>query len=72
MVKAVVAEVRAGRLIALRHGECEASGTLSAEGIQVAHREGHLSLALTTGLGGGISLLAEEPSTEHTVVLPEA
>ena len=72
VVKAVVAEVRAGRLVALRHGECEASGTLSAEGIQVAHHEGRLPLELTTGLGAGIPLLAEEPPAEPTVVLPEA
>jgi hypothetical protein len=71
-VRAVVAEVRAGRLVALHHGQGRAAGTLSAEGIQVARREAAFDPALTARLGDGIPLLSDEPSTHPTILLPEA
>jgi hypothetical protein len=73
LVESVVAEVRGGRLMALHHGQCLATGTLSTEEIELAHREGSLDLALTTGIGAGIPLLSREPEppAEAAIVLPE-
>jgi hypothetical protein len=72
VVRSVVAAVRAGRLVALHHGACEATGTLSAEGIEIVHREGHLDLEVVIQLGPGIPLLTPIDAAEPAIVLPEA
>ena len=73
LIRSVVAEVRAGRLMTLHDGQCRATGRLLAEEIEIAQREASFDLALTTGLGAGIPLLSEEPEppTEPAILLPE-
>ena len=57
VVKALVATVQHGRLVAVHAGDCDLTATLAAEGRQLAKREAHLQLPLLVRLGGGIPLL---------------
>jgi hypothetical protein len=56
-VKGVVATVRDGHLTTLQTGVCDVTGTLAAEGRQLAKREAHFELPLLLHLGDGIPLL---------------
>jgi len=73
VVKALVATVQHGRLVAVHSGDCDVTATLAAEGRQLAKREAHLQLPLLVRLGGGIPLLhdIEAPPTSVTVTLEE-
>jgi hypothetical protein len=57
VVKALVATVQHGRLVAVHAGDCDVTATLAAEGRQLAKREAHLQLPVLVRLGGGIPLL---------------
>jgi hypothetical protein len=46
LVKTLVANVRGGQVVSLESGSCEATGTLAAEGIQVASRRISFELPL--------------------------
>jgi len=46
LVKALVVTVRDGHLVSLRSGTCDVTGTVSAEGMQLATRQEHLDLPL--------------------------
>jgi hypothetical protein len=46
LVKTLVATVRGGQVVSLHSGSCEATGTLAAEGIQVASRRISFELPL--------------------------
>ncbi|MGW5240341.1 hypothetical protein ACWEOW_15540 [Monashia sp. NPDC004114] len=59
-LKAVVATVRAGRLVALNAGQCDVEGSLKAEGKQLAKRTGHFELPLLVRLGNGVPLLVDD------------
>src|SRR5262245_5920177 len=69
VVKALVATVQHGRLVAVHAGDCDVTATVEAEGRQLAKREAHLQLPLLVRLGGGIPLLhdIEAPSTSVSV-----
>jgi hypothetical protein len=69
-LKAVVATVRDGRLVELHGGLCDVQGSLTAEGRQLATREGHLLLPLLIRLGSGIPLLVDDGVEAHTVAGP--
>ena len=56
-VKGLVATVRYGRLASFSSGGCDVTGTLAAEGRQLAQREAQFQLPLLVRLGGGIPLL---------------
>jgi hypothetical protein len=56
-VKGLAATVRDGNLVRLSSGECEVTGTLAAEGRQLAQREAQFQLPLLMRLGDGIPLL---------------
>jgi hypothetical protein len=56
-IKALVAAVHHGRLIRLDSGGCDVTGTLAAEGKQLAKRQAHFQLPLLLHLGNGIPLL---------------
>ena len=73
VLKGVVATVRRGRLVNVHFGIWEATASLSAEGVELARREGHLDNGLMTGLGDGIPLVSDADAVMHvpTVVLPE-
>ncbi len=73
VIKAMVATVQHGRLVAVHAGDCDLTATLAAEGRQLAKREAHLQLPLLVRLGGGIPLLhdIEAPPTSVTVTLEE-
>ncbi|HZD71958.1 MAG TPA: hypothetical protein VFA45_24500 [Actinomycetes bacterium] len=57
VVKALVATVQHGRLVAVHSGDCDVTATLAAESRQLAKREAHLQLPLLARLDGGIPLL---------------
>ena len=59
-LKAVVATVRKGRLVELHAGQCDAEGSLKAEGKQLAKRTGHFALPLLIRLGSGVPLLVDD------------
>jgi hypothetical protein len=73
VVKALVATVQHGRLVAVHAGECELTATLAAEGRQLAKREAHLQLPVLVRLGGGIPLLhdLEAPPASVSVEVEE-
>jgi hypothetical protein len=73
VVKALVATVQHGRLVAVHSGDCDLTATLAAEGRQLAKREAHLQLPLLVRLGGGIPLFQdiEAPPTSVSVQLEE-
>ena len=56
-VKGLAATVRDGRLADFSSGGCEVTGTLAAEGRQLAQREAEFQLPLRVRLGDGIPLL---------------
>jgi hypothetical protein len=73
VVKALVATVQHGRLVAVHSGDCDVTATLAAEGRQLAKRETHLEVPLLVRLGGGIPLLhdIEAPPTSVSVELEQ-
>ena len=56
-VKGLVATIRGGRLVSFYSGECEVTGTLAAEGRQLAARKAQFQLPMLLRLGDGIPLL---------------
>jgi hypothetical protein len=46
LVNALVVTVRQGRLVSLRSGTCDVSGTLAAEGVQLVAHQRHIELPL--------------------------
>ena len=56
-VDGLIAVVKLGNLVALRGGECRITVTLSVEGEQLAHRQGHLDPALLVRLNPPVALL---------------
>jgi hypothetical protein len=60
IIQGLVATVSRGRLVGLRSGRCTATASVSAEGIEIAQKEGVLDLHVETSLGAGISLVAED------------
>lgn len=46
LVEALVATVRDGRLVSLRSGSCDVTGSLSVEGARLVSRQAHLDLPL--------------------------
>jgi hypothetical protein len=56
-VTGLAATVRYGRLVDFSSGGCEVTGTLAAEGRQLAQREARFQLPLLVRLGDGIPLL---------------
>jgi hypothetical protein len=73
VIKALVATVQHGRIVAVHAGDCDVTATLAAEGRQLAKREAHLQLPLLVRLAGGIPLLRdiETPPTSVTVQVQE-
>jgi hypothetical protein len=70
ILEGVVATVSRGRLVGLRYGRCNATATVSADGVEIARKEGVLDLHLETSLGAGISLVTEASHhDEPTIVL---
>jgi hypothetical protein len=63
-VKGLVATVRDGRLVSFQSGGCEVTGTLAAEGRQLATRTAGVQLPMLLRLGDGIPLLrgARQPT----------
>jgi hypothetical protein len=59
-VKGLAAMVRDGNLVRLSSGGCEVTGTLAAEGRQLAQREAQFQLPLLVRLGDGIPLLGSD------------
>ncbi len=59
VLEGLVATVSRGRLVRLGSGRCNATATVSAEGVEIARREGVLDLHLETSLGAGIPLVTE-------------
>jgi hypothetical protein len=59
-VKGLTATVRDGNLVRLSSGGCEVTGTLAAEGRQLAQREAQFQLPLLVRLGDGIPLLGSD------------
>jgi hypothetical protein len=57
-IGALVAVVRAGRLVALRGGRCDLGATLTAEGILLAQQRKRFDLGARLSLGAGVELLA--------------
>ena len=73
VIKALVATVQHGRIVAVHAGDCDVTATLAAEGRQLAKREAHLQLPLLVRLASGIPLLRdiETPPTSVTVQVQE-
>jgi hypothetical protein len=61
-VKALVAVVREGRLVALRGGLCEVAATLAAEGVLLVQQRRQLDLNARLPLGVGIQLAVRDAS----------
>jgi hypothetical protein len=59
-VKGLAATVRNGRLVGASSGGCEITGTLAAEGQQLAQREAQFHLPLLVRLSDGIPLLPSD------------
>jgi hypothetical protein len=56
-ISALIAEIRAGRLVAVKSGHCDVTATLEAEGVELETRKAQLELPGVIGLGHGIRLL---------------
>ena len=56
-ISALLAEVKAGRLVALHSGRCVVTGTLAIQDINVITRQAHIDLPGIVALRGGIRLL---------------
>ncbi len=56
-ISALLAGIRAGRLVALHSGHCDITVTLALEGADVVTRRAHLDLPGVISLGQGIRLL---------------
>jgi hypothetical protein len=71
VLEGLVATVSRGRLVRLGSGRCNATATVSAEGVEIARKEGVLDLHLETSLGAGIPLVTEASPhrDEPTIVL---
>jgi hypothetical protein len=63
-ITAMLAGIRAGRLVALHSGRCDITATLAIDGTNVVTRQTHLELPGAIPLGRGIRLLAaaEDPA----------
>jgi hypothetical protein len=59
-VGALVAVVRAGRLVALRGGRCGLGATLTAEGVLLVRQHQRFDLGARLSLGAGVELVAPE------------
>jgi hypothetical protein len=59
-VSALLAGIRAGRLVAVHSGHCDITATLALEGAEVATRRARLELPGVLALGEGIRLLSPE------------
>jgi len=57
-ISALVAEIQAGRLVALRSARCVVTGTLAIQGISVITRQAHIDLPGIISLRKGIRLLS--------------
>jgi hypothetical protein len=73
-ISALLAEIKAGRLVALHSGRCLVTGTLAIQGISVVTRQAHIDLPGIIALRGGIRLLPvhdypagveSEPAQDH-------
>lgn len=71
VVRALVATIQHGRLVAIHSGECDVTASLAAEGRRLAKRETHMRVPLLVRLGGGIPLFhgIEAPPTSVSVEL---
>ncbi|HET8988615.1 MAG TPA: hypothetical protein VFN43_08910 [Humibacillus sp.] len=67
VLKAAVATVRDGRLIALHSGVCDVEGKLEVGDKQLAKRSGHFQLPMMMRLGSGVPLLAGDGLTTVAV-----
>ena len=56
-ISALLAEIRAGRLVALHSGRCAVTGALAIQGIDVITRQARIDLPGIISLRGGIRLL---------------
>jgi hypothetical protein len=56
-ISALLAGIRAGRLVALHSGHCDITATLALEGTDIVTRRAHLDLPGAISLGQGIRLL---------------
>lgn len=56
-ISALLAEIKAGRLVALHSGRCEVTGTLTIQGISVITRQAHVDLPGIISFREGIRLL---------------
>jgi hypothetical protein len=59
-VSALLAEIRAGRLVALHSGHCDVTATLTLEDADVVTKQAHLELPGVVAVGAGIRLLPAE------------
>jgi hypothetical protein len=57
-ISALLAEVKAGRLVALHSARCVVTGTLAIQDINVITRQAHVDLPGVIALRGGIRLLS--------------
>ena len=57
-ISALLAEISAGRLVALHSGRCAVTGALAIQGINVITRQAHIDLPGIVSLRGGIRLLS--------------
>ena len=57
VISALLAGIKAGRLVALHSGHCDITATLALEGTDVVSRRAHLDLPGVKSLGQGIRLL---------------
>jgi hypothetical protein len=56
-ISALLAEIKAGRLVALHSGRCVVTGTLAIQDVNVITRQAHIDLPGIIALRGGIRLL---------------
>jgi hypothetical protein len=69
-IKALVAVVRAGRLVALSGGQCEVAATFAAAGVLLAQQRRRIDLSARLPLGVGIQLLtARDADTSPVATL---
>jgi hypothetical protein len=59
-ISVLVAEVSAGRLIALRSGRCDVTAQLAVQGVQILTRQAEVKLGGVLPLRDGIRLLPEQ------------
>jgi hypothetical protein len=72
-VRAMLPEIRAGRLVALHDGHCDVTATLAIENQQIASRSVRFELPGAIRLGAGLRLLpAEEYAVTARAAAPRA